>query len=158
MTNRTSQILLVVVLVGKSNSGHVSSSPASVLFLYGVSLIHLLVKILNYWSVIGTGTKNFPYFWQQFLLRHQKQEPQVLPSSAKIQSLMKTTTKTNSAKYHNLLSVFKVDCCKCAQRRRQVERCWWKKVIRQRLSPSKKPGATLPSLSFPSSLGLPPSI
>ena len=30
----SSQILLVVVLVGKSNSGHVSSSPASVLPFY----------------------------------------------------------------------------------------------------------------------------
>ena len=64
----------------------------SCLFMYCVSLIHLLLRILNYWSVIGTGTKNFPYFWQHFLHRHQKQEPQVFPSSPKKQSLIWMTS------------------------------------------------------------------
>ena len=105
MPNRTStphapsQILLVVVLVGKSNSGHISSSPASVppfpvlrqsdTFTLKnfelLALAHNISHIYGNISCIAIKSKNTKFFHRVLKNNHWYGWP-----------------PTNSARYHNL--------------------------------------------------------
>ena len=163
MTNRThtthasSQILLVVVLVGKSNSGHVSSSPASVppfpvMRQPDTFTLKNFELLASYWH----WHIEFPLFLATFPASPSKARTPIFPPSAKKQSLMKTIVDDLPQIAQGITTYFMCSRLIVANVHKgsQVERGWWKKVIRQKLSPSKKPGATLPS--FPSLFGLLP--
>ena len=151
----------MVVSVGKSNSGHVWSSPASVLLLYGFSLIHLLLRILNYWSVIGTDTfyvhrislisgniswvaiksKNLKFFHRVLKYNHWwKPQPKQIAQSITTYFLCSKLIVANVHKGAAKLSA-------------AVEEGDSSEVVAEQETRGD------PSfLSFPSSLGLPPSI